>query len=88
MTQTSQHFMKIVFSLSLLFFTHVGWGQANDPQRVPGTKVSLAPPKDFVPASNFGGFVHPEGASIMVTEMNGSVSEGAKALTGPLLTVV
>jgi len=50
--------------------------------RVPGTGVSLVPPGGFVPAEQFSGFQNPAaGASIVVTEIAGPVSEVRRGMT-------
>ncbi|MDF7777227.1 hypothetical protein P1X14_18350 [Sphingomonas sp. AOB5] len=38
-------------------------------RQVAGTRVSLAPPPGFFPGTGFTGFLHPEGASIVVGEI-------------------
>lgn len=56
--------------------------------RVPGTKVSLDPPKSFSVAEQFPGFGRPDlRASIMVTEIPGPSMEVQKGMTKePLAT--
>lgn len=50
--------------------------------RVPGTEVSLEPPAGFSPAERFPGFqLEERGASIMVTEIPGPVTEVRKGMT-------
>lgn len=50
--------------------------------RVKGTSVSLDPPKSFSVTEEFPGFGRPDvGASIMVTEIPGPVSEVQKGMT-------
>lgn len=53
---------------------------------VPGTKVSLVPPKGFVTADRFPGFQQTDlSASIMVTEFPGPISEVSKGMTKSML---
>jgi hypothetical protein len=48
---------------------------AAEPQRVPGTGVSLSPPPGFVAAKQFAGFMSPTtNASIVVSELDGPFS--------------
>ena len=50
--------------------------------RVPGTRVSLDPPSGFLAAENFSGFqLASRGASIVITEIPGPVSEVQKGMT-------
>lgn len=43
---------------------------AAEPERIPGTRVSIEVPDGFIPATGFQGFMHPDrGASITVSEV-------------------
>lgn len=54
--------------------------------RVPGTKVSLAPPAGFLAARQYPGFEQESGpASIMVTELPGPAGDMLRAMTGEAL---
>ncbi|OAD18682.1 conserved hypothetical protein, secreted [Candidatus Thiomargarita nelsonii] len=58
-------------------------------QRVPGTKITLIPPDNFIRATQFPGYIRQEtGSSIMVTEMPGPFSEVTKGFTKPSLATV
>src|SRR5215213_5364220 len=50
--------------------------------RVPGTKVSIAPPDGFSIAQQYPGFERPvDQASVMVTELPGAAADMIRALT-------
>lgn len=52
------------------------------PVRIPGTDVRIEPPAGFSRAERFAGFEHPElGASIVVTEIPGPVTEVRRGMT-------
>ncbi len=51
-------------------------------ERVPGTKVTLDPPKGFAMSTQFPGYMMAEtGASIMVSQIPGPIAEVAKGFT-------
>jgi hypothetical protein len=51
-------------------------------ERVPGTKVTLDPPKGFAKSTQFPGYMMAEtGASIMVSQIPGPIAEVAKGFT-------
>src|SRR5207247_1481179 len=57
-----------------------------DVVHIPGTKVSLEPPKGFVRAARFTGFQQTDlQASIMVTEIPGPMAEVAKGTSKAVL---
>jgi hypothetical protein len=66
--------------LLLLLSASMSWAQTASHQPIAGTKYSMIPPAEFVPATRFSGFQHnTSGASIMVTEIPGpfdKVTEG------------
>lgn len=70
-----------------MFFLFLLIGQLSFAQnatlvQVPGTKCSLIPPKDFVPASNFAGFQNAViGASIMINELPAAYTTLIKGFT-------
>jgi hypothetical protein len=54
--------------------------------RVPGTSVTLAPPRGFAAATQYPGFEHAEAhASIMVTELPVAATAMIDSMTGPAL---
>jgi hypothetical protein len=62
--------MKKILLALFISFTTFAFGQTAAHKQVPGTKCSLVPPADFIPASSFNGFQHNEsGSSIMITQM-------------------
>ncbi|MDQ3112170.1 MAG: hypothetical protein M3R17_19980 [Bacteroidota bacterium] len=77
-----------LFTICVLFFSSV-FGQTKidnvltaEHVYVPGTKVSLIPPKGFIKAGDFVGFQQSEsGSSILVTEIAGPFSEIRAGLT-------
>jgi len=73
--------MRILAGLGILLALDPDLSAA-EPQRVPGTDVSLEPPKGFSPEKRFPGFSREEiGASIMITEIPGPVAEVKKGMT-------
>lgn len=78
--------MRILLLIFCVFATLAGLAQRAKHVKIPGTKCSLIPPGDFLPASNFGGFQHPEnGASIMVNELPAPYGEISNAFTAEAL---
>ena len=70
--------IRKIFLLLVMISTSVqaGWSQSAQVVFIPGTKCSLVPPRDFVAAANFTGFINEASqSSIMVTEMPFSVHE-------------
>lgn len=62
------------------------FAQTDRHQAVPGTRLSLAPPAGFAPATQFSGFQNPEtGASILVSEMPAPVQTIVEAFTDEAL---
>lgn len=86
--------MKTKFFFLLLVLSDALLAQTADHKIIPGTKCSIIPPENFVPATTFSGFQNNEsGASIMVTELPApvaAVTEGftAEALKGRGLTLI
>jgi len=69
------------FAAGLVFAVLVWNPAAADPVRVPGTDVSLEPPKGFSLSESYPGFQSAEQkASIMVTQMPAPVAEVMKAM--------
>lgn len=71
--------MKIIKAVILAFsLALTAVSQASRPREavVPGTRVRLTPPSGFAPSTQIPGFVYEDlGASILITEMPGPISE-------------
>ncbi len=75
-------FSRYLACTSAIFIVSVALAAASTAVRVPGTKVSLAPPADFVASERFPGFQHnASGSSIMVTEMPAPISQTKPGMT-------
>lgn len=62
--------MKKFLSIFFLLIVQFIYAQSGILIKVPGTKCSLLPPKNFTPASSFSGFQHIQtGSSIMINEI-------------------
>lgn len=74
--------------ISITLLTTVSFSQAQEtpPQGtlVVGTRVSLAPPVEFIPSAQFPGYQQEStGASIMVTEIPGPFAEVSAGFARP-----
>lgn len=73
--------MKKNLLIALLLFTISFNAQTTEHILIPGTKLSIIPPKDFVLATNFSGFQNAEkGASIMVSDLPTSYTKMSEVM--------
>ena len=70
--------LRAIASLCLVL---IALAPAHGASPVPGTKVALEPPPGFTPETQFPGFRHATGASIMVTEIPGPIDKLRAGLT-------
>lgn len=68
--KTKKYNMQTKLFFLLLLLSNVVLAQTAEHKIIPGSKCSIVPPENFVPATNFSGFQNNEvGASIMITEL-------------------
>lgn len=79
---------RLILTLALLAAAPAARSEegGKDVERVPGTRVSLAPPEGFTPARAFPGFHRPDaGASILVNELPTPIDAIRPSLTAEVL---